>query len=178
MRKATSYIQKRTLVPFKKAAQLQLPRAHGMKTEISGLFLFILANFMSRERIDFRSDGIMKGASALDIAAVNGNVHAVKALAKKDAHRDSGETASNLACEKINLSRDFLTRNHLKRCIFIIESWAKDPRGVEKTADGWTKLRTLDESNIRSSWEIIAWEWKLPDKVVVEEGKEAKEEEQ
>lgn len=49
---------------------------------------------------------------------------------------------------------------------------------VEKTADGWTKLRTLDESNIRSSWEIIAWEWKLPDKVVEEEGKEAKEEEQ
>ena len=163
---------------IQEAAQLQLPRAHGMKTEVSGLFLFILANFMSRERIDFRSDGIMKGASALDIAAVNGNVHAVKALAKKDAHLSSGETASNLASERLNSSQDFLTRKHLERCIFIIENWAKDPRVVEKRADGWTKLRTLDESNIRSSWEIIAWEWKLPDKVVEEEGKEAREEEQ
>ena len=163
---------------IQEAAQLQLPRAHGMKTEVSGLFLFILANFMSREKIDFRSDGIMKDASALDIAAVNGNVHAVKALAKKDAHLDSGGTALTLAREKLNSSHDFLTRKHLERCIFIIEKWAKDPRGTEKTADGWTKLRTLDESNIRSSWEIIAWEWKLPDKAVEGEGKGAREEEQ
>ena len=162
---------------IQEAAQLQLPRAHGMKTEVSGLFLFILTNFMSRERIDFRSDGIMKDASALDIAAAKGNVQSVKALMKKDAHLRSGETASNLAREKLNSSQDFLTRKHLERCIFIIGNWEKDPKGTERMADGWTKLRTLDESNIRSSWEIIAWEWKLPGRGVEEEGKETREEE-
>ena len=150
---------------IQEAAQLQLPRAHGMKTEVSGLFLFILTNFMSREKIDFRSDGVMKDASALDIAAANGNVHSVKALAKKDAHLDSGKSALKLARQKLKSSQEFLTRKHLERCIFIIENWDKDPGGTEKIADAWTKLRTLDESNIRSSWEIIAWEWKLPEKV-------------
>ena len=162
---------------IQEAAQLQLPRAHGMKTEVNGLFLFILSNFMSRERIDFRSDGIMKDASALDIAAANGNVQSVKALVKKDAHLRSRETALNLAREKLDSSQGFLTRKHLERCIFIIGNWEKDPKGTEKMADGWTKLRTLDESNIRSSWEIIAWEWKLPGRGVEEEGKETREEE-
>ena len=146
---------------IQEAAKLRLPRAHGMKTEVSGLFLFILANFMSRQRIDSRSDGILKDASALDVAAVNGNVHAVKALAKKDAHLVSGESSLVLARKQLELSDDFLMRKNLERCIFIIENWERDPKGTERTADGWTKLRTIDESNIKSSWEVVAWEWKL-----------------
>ena len=65
----------------------------------------------------------------------------------------------------------------MERCVFIVENWETDPKGTERMADGWTKLQTLDEMNIRSSWEIIAWERKLPGRGVEEEGKEAREEE-
>ena len=153
---------------IQEAARLRLPRAHGMKTEVSGLLLLIIANFPSRERIDFRSDGIMKGTSALDIAAANGNVQSVKALVKKDAHLRSGKTALDLARERLKSSQGFLMRKRLERCVFIIENWKKDRKGTEKMADGGTKLQTLDESNIRSSWEIVAWEWKLPGRGVEE----------
>lgn len=146
---------------IQEAARLQLPRAHGMKTEVSGLFLFILANFMDRAKIDFRSSGLLPRASALDIAAVNGNVHAVKALAKKTAHRASGSSAVSLARAALATATDFLRKKNLERCIYIIENWDKNPREIEAVADGWTKLRTIDESHVRSSWEIIAWEWKL-----------------
>ena len=151
---------------IQEAALLKLPRAHGMKTEVSGLFLFILANFMSRERIDFRSDGILPNASALDIAAANGNVHAVKALVKKGAHYASGKTALALAKYEMGSTTDetsFLERKNLERCLFIIENWERDPKATESQADKWTKLRTLDESNVRSSWEVVAWEWKVAD---------------
>ena len=151
---------------IQEAARLKLPRAHGMKTEVSGLFLFILANFMDRGKIDFRSDGILSNASALDIAAVNGNVHAVKALCKKDAHVASGQSASGLARTALEsiAEGDFLAKKNLERCVYVIENWGKDAKGTEKVADGWTKLRTIDESNVRSSWEVIAWEWKVPNK--------------
>ena len=151
---------------IQEAARLKLPRAHGMKTEVSGLFLFILANFMDRGKIDFRSDGILSNASALDIAAVNGNVYAVKALCKKDAHVVSGQSASGLARKTLEgvEQSDFLTKKNLARCLFVTENWGKDAKGTEKVADGWTKLRTIDESHVRSSWEVIAWEWKVPNK--------------
>lgn len=151
---------------IQEAARLKLPRAHGMKTEVSGLFLFILANFMDRGKIDFRSDGILSDTSALDIAAVNGNVHAAKALCKKDAHVASGESASGLARKSLESveESDFLAKKNLERCLYVIENWGKDPKGTEKVADGWTKLRTIDESHVRSSWEVIAWEWKVPNK--------------
>lgn len=156
----------RNISAIQEAAQLKLPRAHGMKTEVSGLFLFILANFMDREKIDYRSNGILKAASALDIAAVNGNVHAVKALVKKNAHHASGKSAMNLARSVLARNQKFLLQKNLERCIFIINEWDKDPQKTEKIADGWTKLKTIDESNVRSEWEHIAWEWRLPTKVL------------
>lgn len=150
---------------IQEAARLTLPRAHGMKTEVSGLFLFILFNFMSRERIDYRSDGLLPNASALDIAAHYGNVHAVKALVKKDAHLASGSRVTALrlargALEKGADADDFLLNKNLERCIYILENWEKDPKKTEEMADSWTKLKTLDESNVKSSWEVVAWEWK------------------
>ena len=107
---------------IQEAARLKMPRAHAMKTEVSGLFLYVLANFMNREMIDFRSDGFFKGASALDIAAANGNVFAVKALVKKDAHLASGSTAVRLAQSKLAETPDseFMLRKNLERCIFIV----------------------------------------------------------
>lgn len=160
----------KTISAIQEAAQLKLPRAHGMKTEVSGLFLMILINFMDREKIDYRSNGILKAASALDIAAVNGNVHAVKALVKKNAHHASGKTATNLARSVLARGQTFLLHKNLERCIFIINEWDKDPQKTEQIADGWTKLKTLDESNVRLSWEQIAWEWRLPTKVLLTEG--------
>lgn len=156
----------RNISAIQEAAQLKLPRAHGMKTEVTGLFLLILTNFMTREKIDYRSDGILKAASALDIAAVNGNVHAVKALVKKNAQHASRKSATNLAQLALARSQNFLLRKNLERCIFIINQWDKDPQKTEEIADGWTKLKTLDESNVRSSWEHIAWEWRVPDTVL------------
>ena len=152
---------------IQEAARLALPQAHGMKTEMSGLFIFILQNFMSdRRNIDFRSDGILPNASALDIAAAIGNVHAVKALVRRGAHIASSQTALTLARKGLENSDDLgsLERKNLERCIFIIENWEKDPRCTEKAADAWTKLRTIDESNVKSSWEVVAWEWKVPKK--------------
>ena len=149
---------------IQEAACLKLPRAHSMKTEVSGLFLFILSKFMSRERIDFPSDGLLPNASGLDVAAANGNVHAVKALVKKGAHLASGTTAIASAKHKLETCEDSLEETNLERCIFIIERWEGDPQATEKKADSWTKLRTIDESNVRSSWEVVAWEWKVPDK--------------
>lgn len=112
-----------------------------MKTEVSGLFLFMLANFMDREKIDFRSDGVLPNASALDIAAVNGNVHAVKALCKKDAHVESGRTALQLVGNALKDNReDCLLKKNLERCVYIIVNWARDPKRTEAVADGWTKL--------------------------------------
>ena len=54
----------------------------------------------------------------------------------------------------------FLAKTNLERCIYIIENWDKDPEGTGREADKWTKLRTIDEDNIKDSWEIVAWEWK------------------
>lgn len=161
----------RNISAIQEAARLKLPRAHGMKTEVSGLFLYILTNFLSRQYIDFRSDGILPNASALDIAAVNGNVHAVKALVKKEAHIASGKSALALAKDALERLANkegyygdlFSARKNLDRCVFIIENWEKDPKGTEREADKWTKLRTIDESNVRDSWEVVAWEWKVGD---------------
>ena len=155
---------------IQEAARLRLPRAHGMKIEVSGIFLLILANFMEREKIDYRSDGLLKAASALDIAAVNGNVYAVKALVKKDAHRASGESAANLARLALSRSQGFMLQKNLERCIYIINEWDKNPQKTEKIADDWTRLRTLDESNFHSSFEFVAWERKVPRRVLPSEG--------
>ena len=155
----------RNISAIQEAARIILPRAHGMKTEVSGLFLFILSNFMDRYKIDYRSSlsGLLPNATALDIAASQGNVHAVKALCKKGAHLASGPTALKLARGEMEREESSsLRKKNLERCVYIMENWEKDPKRIEAEADGWTKLKTLDESNVRSSWEVIAWEWKVP----------------
>ena len=80
------------------ASSLTLPRAHGMKLEVVGVFLTILGNFgIDSSQLNFRSDGLLPDASALDIAASKGNVHAVKNLVKKGAHLAGGSRASGWA---------------------------------------------------------------------------------
>ena len=52
------------------AAALTLPRAHGMKIKVMGTFLIILKKFaLEPWQLNFRSDGILPWATALDIAA-------------------------------------------------------------------------------------------------------------
>jgi len=145
------------------AASLPMPRAHGMKLEVLGVFLTILANY-AREpwQLNFRSDGIMPNATALDIAVSLGNVHAVKNLVKKGAHLAPGDRASALKLAKAHLdvTSDYLQKKNLERCIFIIENWDDDKKQTRKLADDWTNMRTIDESHVKSSWEIVVWHYK------------------
>ena len=123
-----------------------------MKMEVMGIFLLMLANFGKREQIDFCSDGILENATALDIAASMGNVHAVKNLIKNGAHLASGKRAVELARANLATATEYLPRKNLERCIFIIENWNAD---TAKLADDWTNVRTIDESHVKSSWEHI-----------------------
>jgi len=140
------------------AASLSLPRAHGMKIEVMGTFLTILGNFgVEPSQLNFRSDGLMPDATALDIAASKGNVHAVKNLVKKGAtlphvERMTGWTQAT--------TEDYMQRKNLERCKFIIENWHKDEKHTRKLADDWTNLRTIDESHVQSSWEILIFDFK------------------
>ncbi len=140
-----------------------MPRAHGMKLEVLGVFLTILANY-AREpwQLNFRSDGIMPNATALDIAVSLGSVHAVKNLVKKGAHSAAGDRASALkiAREHLDVTSDYLQKKNLERCIFIIENWDDEKKQTRKLADDWTNMRTIDESHVKSSWEIVVWHYK------------------
>ena len=144
------------------AASLPLPRAHGMKAEVVGVFLTILANY-AREpwQLNFRSDGILPNATALDIAVSLGNVHAVKNLVKKGAHKATGDRASALKLARAHVEKtsDYLQRKNLERCIFIIENWDDEKMQTRKLADDWTNMRTIDESHVKSSWEIVVWHY-------------------
>ena len=156
------------------AATLELPRAHGMKTEVMNAFLIVLANYgMDPDQIDFRSDGLTPkhSVSALEIAAARGIVHAVKNLVKKGAHILSGKAA--IAAAKQSLSRldknerddrsandaDALRRKWLERCLFILEKWDTDPERTRALADDWTNMRTIDESHVKSSWEVVVFDY-------------------
>ncbi len=145
------------------AASIPMPRAHGMKLEVLGVFLTILANY-AREpwQLNFRSDGIMPNATALDIAVSLGSVHAVKNLVKKGAHSAAGDRASALkiAREHLDVTSDYLQKKNLERCIFIIENWDDEKKQTRKLADDWTNMRTIDESHVKSSWEIVVWHYK------------------
>jgi ankyrin repeat protein len=145
---------KRKISVLQEAASIPLPRAHGMKTEVMGIFLLMMANFGERHQIDFRSDGILEDATALDIAASRGNVHAVKNLTKNGAHITSGKTAVGLAQARLATETEYLPRKNLERCIFIMENWNAE---TAKLADYWTNVRTIDESHVKSSWENIVW---------------------
>ena len=66
----------------------------------------------------------MLNASALDIAASTGNVHAVKSLVKKGAHLGSdGSRISALRTIQAGLEKadGYMERKNLERCAFIIE---------------------------------------------------------
>ena len=138
------------------AAAVPLPRAHAMKLEVIGVFLTIL-RYLGHEplQLNFRSNGLLPNANALDIAASIGNVHAVKNLVKKGAHRTEGSRASaiKLAEAKLSETADGMQKKNLERCAFIIENWDEEGKGTRKLADDWTNMRTIDESRVNSSWE-------------------------
>lgn len=150
--------QRKQISALQLASSLSLPRSHGMKTEVMGTFLTILDKFGSQ--LDFRSDGLLPDASAIDIAAAKGNVHAVKALVKRGAQLPDAKRISGWAQAKLSTTDDFMQRKNMERCIYIIKNWEKHPKTTLKVADDWTNLRTIDESKVESSWENLVWMYK------------------
>lgn len=148
------------------ASTLTLPRAHGMRLEVVGVFLTILTNFAIEPwQLNFRSDGVLPDASALDIAASKGNVHAVKNLVKKGAHLAGGSRASGWAQAKLSTTTEYMQRKNLERCTFIIENWDDKRKHTRRLADDWTNMRTIDESHVASSWEILVFEYAKRDNI-------------
>lgn len=148
------------------ASALELPRAHGMRLEVVGVFLTILTNFAIEPwQFNFRSDGLLPGASALDIAASKGNVHAVKNLVKRGAHLAGGSRASGWAQAKLSTATEYMQRKSLERCTFIIENWDDKHKHTRRLADDWTNMRTIDESHVASSWEIVVFEYAKRDNI-------------
>lgn len=157
--------QRKQISALQLAAAISMPRSHGMKIEVLGTFLTVLANY-AREpwQLNYRSDGILPHASALDIAVSKANVHAVKNLVKKGAHKDSTDRASALRVAKQRLDvaaadDDWLYRKNLERCVFIIENWDDGTKRARQMADDWTNMRTIDESHVKSSWDIVIWKY-------------------
>ena len=69
----------------------------------------------SRKRFEFRSDGGLKNASAMNIVAREGNVGTVKSVAKKVcALGVSGVTTLGLASEELVAKRDMQCRKWVK----------------------------------------------------------------
>ena len=76
------------------AASLPLPQGHGVRLATIGVFLTVLADFIHEPwQLNFRSDGILPAATALDIAASHESVHAVTYLIKRGAHLATGSRA-------------------------------------------------------------------------------------
>ena len=148
------------------ASTLALPRAHGMKIEVVGVFLTILTNF-AREpwQLNFRSDGLLPNASALDIAASKGNVHAVKNLVKRGAHLAGGSRASGWSQSQVSNTTEYMQRKNLERCTFIIENWDDKHKNTRRIADDWTNMRTIDESHVASSWDILVFNYAKRDNI-------------
>ena len=154
----------RNISALQLAAMLPMPRSHGMKIEVLGTFLTVMTNYAQQPwQLTFRSDGIIPNANALDIAVSKGNVHAVKNLVKKGAHKAASDRDSALRLAKTKLdatSDDAMMTRNLERCIFIIENWDDDAKQTRKQADDWTNMRTIDESHVKSSWDIVIWGYK------------------
>ena len=156
--------QRKQISALQLAAALGMPRSHGMKIEVLGTFLTVLANY-AREpwQLNYRSDNIVPNASALDIAVFKGNVHAVKNLVKKGAHRDPTDRthALRIAQQRLDMAADdWLYRKNVERCVFIIEHWDDGKKQTKQMADDWTNMRTIDESHVKSSWDIVIWKYK------------------
>lgn len=152
---------KKKMSALQLAASLSLPRAHGMKIEVMGAFLIMLGSFGSREQVDFRSDALLPNATALEIAASKGNLHPVKNLVKNGAHKLCGKRAMDIARTQLAKTKDYLHRKNLERCIFVMENWDRDEAGTRALADDWTNMRTIDESHVNSSWELVGWDYKI-----------------
>lgn len=153
--------------PEKKISALQLAvtlppqRAHGMKMEVMGTFLTILTNYAKEEwQMNFRSDAFYPKATALEIAAGRGHVHPVKNLVKNGAHLEAGKRAVELAKASLATATERMARKNLERCIFIIENWDDETKQARKLADDWTNMRTIDDSHVNSSWEIVVFDYK------------------
>ncbi|KAL9029684.1 MAG: hypothetical protein Q9196_002108 [Gyalolechia fulgens] len=153
--------------PEKKISALQLAvtlppqRAHGMKMEVIGTFLTILTNYAKEEwQMNFRSDAFYPQATALEIAAGRGHVHPVKNLVKNGAHLEAGKRAVELAKASLATATERMARKNLERCIFIIENWDNKGKETRKLADDWTNMRTIDDSHVNSSWEIVVFDYK------------------
>lgn len=137
-----------------------------MRLEVVGVFLTILTNFATEPwQLNFRSNGLLPDASALDIAASKGNVHAVKGLVKKGAHLAGGGRASGWAQAKLSTTTDYMQRKNLERCTFIIENWDDKHKNTRRLAEDWTNMRTIDESHVASSWEILVFEYAKRDNI-------------
>lgn len=142
------------------AAALPLPRGHGMRLETVGVFLTVLAKFVHKPwQLNFRSSGILPAATALDIAASQGNVHAVTYLVKRGAHLADGSRAIELAHANLYTADDAIQKKNLERCAFVIGNWDNDEKQTRVLADTWTSMRTMGESRICSSWEIVAFDY-------------------
>lgn len=164
----TRFLQESFLVNAEKrisalqlAVTLPVPRAHGMKMEVMGTFLTILTNYAKEEwQINFRSDAFLPKATALEIAASRGHVHPVKNLVKNGAHLEAGRRAVEIAKASLAKATERMERKNLERCIFIIENWDDEEKQTRKLADDWTNMRTIDDSNVNSSWEIVVFDYK------------------
>lgn len=158
-RQADSFIVNKSkhISALQLAAAIPLPRAHAMKLEVIGTFLAVLAKFGKEpSQLTFRSDGILPNASALDIAASMGNVHAVKSLVKIGAHLGadgSRESALRVVRAGLETAEGYMERKNLERCAFIVEHWDDEGTQARRLADDWTNMRTIDESHVNSSWE-------------------------
>ena len=158
--------QEKKISALQLASTLIPPRAHGMKLEVVGVFLTVLTNFAIEPwQLNFRSDGLLPDASALDIAASKGNVHAVKNLVKKGAHLAGGSRASGWSQSQLSSTTDFSQRKRLERCTFIIENWDNKHKNTRKLADDWTNMRTIDESHVASSWDILVFDYSKRDNI-------------
>ncbi|KAL8939324.1 MAG: hypothetical protein Q9216_003417 [Gyalolechia sp. 2 TL-2023] len=151
----------RNISALQLAVTLPPQRAHGMKMEVMGTFLTILTNYAKEEwQMNFRSDAFYPKATALEIAAGRGHVHPVKNLVKNGAHLQAGKRAVELAKIGLATATERMARKNLERCIFIIENWDNEEKQTRKLADDWTNMRTIDDSHVNSSWEIVVFDYK------------------
>ncbi|KAL8783985.1 MAG: hypothetical protein Q9213_004236 [Squamulea squamosa] len=164
----TRFLQESFLVNVEKnisalqlAVTLKPPRAHGMKMEVMGTFLTILANYAKEEwQLNYRSDAFLPKATALEIAAARGHVHPVKNLVKNGAHLEAGKRAVEYAQASLAVATERMEKKNLERCIFIIENWDNEEKQTRRLADDWTNMRTIDDSHVNSSWEIVVFDYK------------------
>ena len=160
----------RKLSALQLAASLPIPRGHGMKVEVVSIFLTIIDTIITEPwQLNFRSDGLYPNCSALDIAAKLGNVNAVKSLVKRGALPTSSSTALTLIQEREETTPEknpattrgqYLAKKNLERCKYIITEWPNDEEKTRRLAEDWTNMKTIDESKVNSSWEVVVINYK------------------